>query len=134
MDNVPQIGFRRTGVRPGGTMPLGGAVACLAALAAFLCQALPGSAHSTDSGIEGDPALGAYLSSECVACHQASGVQVAGIPAIVGWPRDQFVAVMQSYRDGHRDNPVMHNVASRLTDEEIAALAVHFGNLKPTGQ
>jgi len=81
-----------------------------------------------------DPALGAYLSSECVACHLASGVRVGGIPAIVGWPQEQFVAVMKAYRDGHRDNPVMHNVAARLTDEEIAALAAHFGALKPAPQ
>jgi cytochrome c553 len=77
----------------------------------------------------GDAALGEYLSSECVACHQASGQQVGGVPAIVGWPQDQFIAVMKAYRDGQRDNPVMHNVAARLSDEEVAALAAHFGGI-----
>ncbi len=34
---------------------------------------------------QGDPALGQYLSSECVTCHQLTG-QYQGIPPIVGWP------------------------------------------------
>ena len=131
---MPQIQYQWRGTGLHRPTPWGGVIACLACLVAFLCQALPGSAYSTDAGAEGDPALGAYLSSECVACHQASGIQIGGIPAIVGWPQDQFVAVMKSYRDGHRDNPVMYNVAARLTDEEIAALAAHFGALKPVQQ
>lgn len=103
----------------------------IAAVAAYMSLLPFGTARADETLVAGDPALGAYLSSECVACHQASGVQVGGVPAIVGWPHEQFVAVMKSYRDGHRDNPVMHNVASRLTDEDIAALAAHFGALKP---
>jgi cytochrome c553 len=70
-------------------------------------------------------ALGQYLASECTSCHQLSGAS-AGIPAIVGWPRDQFVAVVKSYRAKERDNEVMRTIASRLTDEEIAALAAYF--------
>lgn len=109
--------------------PLAGGARAVVAGLVLGCLSLS-SAQATDSPVGGDPALGAYLSSECVTCHQASGAQIGGVPAIVGWPPDQFVAVMNSYRDKHRDNPVMHNVASRLSDEEIAALAVYFGRLK----
>jgi cytochrome c553 len=84
------------------------------------------SAHAS-----GDRALGEYLSNECTACHQLSGKHDGRIPAIVGWPQDQFVAVMQSYRDKHRDNVVMQTVAGRLSDDEFAALATYFGSLKP---
>lgn len=70
-------------------------------------------------------ALGQYLASECTSCHQLSGAS-SGIPAIVGWPRDQFVAVVKSYRAKERDNEVMRTIAARLTDEEIAALAAYF--------
>lgn len=70
-------------------------------------------------------ALGQYLASECTGCHQLSGAS-SGIPAIVGWPRDQFVAVVKSYRAKERDNEVMRTIAARLTDEEIAALAAYF--------
>lgn len=78
----------------------------------------------------GDRALGEYLSSECVTCHRASGPPVAGIPAIRGWPADQFVAVMSAYKDKQRENIVMQSIAGRLGQEDIEALAAYFGSLK----
>jgi len=79
----------------------------------------------------GDRALGEYLSSECTSCHQSSGKQVGGIPAIVGHPAEQFVALMNAYRERQRDNQVMQAVATRLSSEEIAALAAYYESLKP---
>src|SRR5690606_9301469 len=79
----------------------------------------------------GDRALGEYLAAECTTCHQISGRQDGRIPSIVGWPEDQFVAVIESYRDKHRDNPIMQTIAGRLTNEEVAALSSYFGGLKP---
>ncbi len=75
--------------------------------------------------IEGDPAYGEYLSSECVTCHQASG-EDEGIPSITGWPEDIFVTVMHAYKNQHRPHPVMRMIAGTLSDEEIAALAAYF--------
>lgn len=78
----------------------------------------------------GDRAFGEYLSSECVTCHQPTG-RFEGIPAIVGWPEDSFVAVMRQYRNKERANPVMQMIAGKLNEQEIAALAAYFGSLKP---
>jgi cytochrome c553 len=78
---------------------------------------------------EGDAALGEYLSSECVTCHQVSGQVSGGVPSIVAWPADQFVAVLSAYKTKIRDNAVMQTIAGRLSDEEIAALAAYFGKL-----
>jgi len=83
------------------------------------------------SAAAGDVALGEYLSATCVACHQRSGHVVGGVPAIVGWPAEQFVAVMHDYKSGHRDNQVMRSVASPLSEDDIAALAAYFSGLKP---
>jgi len=80
---------------------------------------------------DGDRALGEYLSAECTSCHQISGRSDGRIPSIVGWPEDQFIAVMESYRDRQRDNVVMQMVASRLSKEELSALATYFASLKP---
>lgn len=77
----------------------------------------------------GDRALGQYLSSECVTCHQLSG-KYDGIPPIVGWPETSFVQIMNEYRNKDRENPVMQTIANRLSPEEIAALAAYFGSLK----
>jgi cytochrome c553 len=97
------------------------AVALAAAMADGISGALPAA---------GDKALGEYLSSECVTCHQLSG-RGSGIPPIVGLPDDSFVMIMSQYRDKKRENPIMQTIAARLSNEEIAALAAYFGSVKP---
>jgi cytochrome c553 len=79
-------------------------------------------------------AYGQHLSQQCTACHRADGVRVGGIPAIVGWPADQFVAVLKSYKSGERQNPVMISVTEPLGEEEMNALAAHFGALPKPAQ
>ena len=83
-----------------------------------------------ENAAAGDRELGQYLSSECVTCHSASGQNTQGIPQISGWPEDQFVAVMNAYRDKQRDNPVMQTIAGRLEADDIAALAAFFRTQK----
>jgi cytochrome c len=78
--------------------------------------------------VEGDRALGEYLSSECVTCHQRSG-GYDGIPPIVGWPPATFVEIMNEYRHKRRAHAAMQTIAGRLSEEELAALAAYFGSL-----
>lgn len=75
-----------------------------------------------------DSALGQYLSSECVTCHRLDGA-ANGIPPIIGWPSDQFVAVLKSYKTKDRSNEIMQTVTARLSDEEIEALAAYYATL-----
>ena len=79
--------------------------------------------------IRGDPAYGQYLSGECTTCHQADG-SADGIPSITGWPVEDFVVAMHAYKKNIRRNPAMNMMASRLSDEEIAALAAYFNALQ----
>lgn len=83
-----------------------------------------------DPAIAGDRELGQYLSAECVTCHRTSGQTAQGIPQITGWPENQFIAVLNAYKTQQRDNPVMQTIASRLSGEDIAALAAFFGGHK----
>jgi len=76
--------------------------------------------------IEGDIAYGAYLSSECTACHRAAGG--TDIPSIAGLAPSVFIAGLLSYRNGTRQHLVMNALAQRLGDEEIAALAAYFAS------
>lgn len=76
-----------------------------------------------------DAAFGEYLSSECTACHRRDG-ENRGIPSIIGWPPDQFIAALKAYRDKERPNAIMQTIASRLTDDEMAALAAFYRELK----
>ena len=79
--------------------------------------------------LQGDPEYGQYLSGECVSCHQASGSD-DGIPSITGWPVEDFVIALHAYKQKLRPHPVMQLVTSRLSDDEIAALAAYFKDLE----
>lgn len=98
---------------------------CLVAGAASLVLVRAGTGIAA-----GDRALGEYLSSECVTCHQLSG-RYQGIPPIVGWPEASFVEIMNEYREKQRDNPVMQTIAGKFSSDDIAALAAYFGSVKP---
>ena len=76
--------------------------------------------------IAGDSEYGAYLASECTTCHRPDGAD-EGIPSIVGWPVEDFVITLQAYKRGKRRHQAMQTIAKRLSDEEIASLAVYFG-------
>ena len=88
----------------------------------FAPIALAASLATAAARGEGNRALGEYLSSECVTCHQVSG-RYEGIPPIV--------EIMDEYRAKKRANPIMQTIAVRLSEEEIAALAAYFGSLRP---
>jgi cytochrome c len=79
--------------------------------------------------LQGDPAFGEYLASECVTCHRLDGAD-QGIPKITGWPKKAFLTAMYEYRLRARPHQAMQLVAERLTDEELAALAAYFGDLQ----
>jgi len=89
---------------------------------------LPELSHET-LNIEGDVEYGEYLSSECVTCHQQSGAD-EGIPSIIGWIEEDFVVALHAYKQGLRPHPVMQMMASRLDDEQIAALAAYFASIE----
>lgn len=78
--------------------------------------------------IAGDRDYGEYLASECTTCHQADGSD-EGMPSITGWPAEDFVIAMHAYKAKYRPHPVMQMMAGKLSDEEIASLAVYFGEL-----
>ena len=85
-------------------------------------------ASLSDDACATDAAFGQYLSGECVTCHRNDG-QEKGIPAIIGWPSGQFVAVLKSYKEKDRPNQVMQAIAGRSSDNEMATF---YATLKPT--
>jgi cytochrome c553 len=103
-------------------------LACAAVLAAAIAGLV--AAPATLSHASGDRALGQYLASECVTCHQLSG-RFDGIPPIVGWPEESFVEIMNDYKSKKRNHAVMQTIAARLSPDEIAALAAYFGSVAP---
>jgi cytochrome c len=76
-----------------------------------------------------DMELGRYLAAECMTCHRTA-TSTSTIPNIFGLPESHLNDVMKAYRDKKLPNPVMQTIASRLTDEEIAGLALFFSTTK----
>ena len=76
-----------------------------------------------------DVELGRYLSSECMTCHGTAKAD-STIPNIFGLGQTRFVAAIKAYRDKALPNPVMQTIASRLSDDDIAALALYFQTAK----
>lgn len=72
--------------------------------------------------IEGDATYGEYLAGECVVCHRAG----SRIPSLENVDKAFFVDAMVRFQQGMRQNTTMRDIASQLTDEEIAALATYF--------
>ena len=75
-------------------------------------------------------AYGRHLAQQCTTCHRTDGLN-NGIPGITGWPADQFVAVLDSYKQGDRKNAAMVSIAQTMDEAQMQALAAHFGALKP---
>ena len=96
---------------------------------AFACVALVLGWEPAEA--DESQARGRYLSTECTGCHQLSGKSVGGIPSIIGWPEDQFTAVLAAYGRKERGGQVMQAVTAKLGPDERAALAAYFGRLAP---
>ncbi|MFG1285949.1 c-type cytochrome [Xanthobacter versatilis] len=102
----------------------------LAVTLAFMLALDLAPARASGDMEPGDVELGAWLAGACVSCHQP-GAASGGVPTIAGLPQAAFVAAMEEYRSGARPSPLMHALASGLSDAEIAALAAYFEDVKP---
>lgn len=82
-----------------------------------------------NAALAADIELGRYLSSECMTCHGAAKADTT-IPPIHGLDQGHFTEVLKAYRAKTLPNEAMRNVAARLQDEDIAALAAYFAAAK----
>src|SRR5262245_9610907 len=73
--------------------------------------------------------LGRYLATVCLTCHRGAAAATA-IPNIFGMAAPRFTVLIKAYRDKQLPNPVMQNIAGRLNDEDIEALAAYFAETK----
>ena len=73
--------------------------------------------------------------SACVACHGVGGkgMKQAGFPSVSGQSKDYLVKQLANFRDGSRandNNSIMRNIAIKLSDAEIEAVAQYITSLK----
>jgi cytochrome c553 len=92
-------------------------------------------------GVVQDPALAArgeriYLDGNedsgvpaCEACHEWEGQGNERYPRLAGQHQAYTVKAILDYRSGARDHRIMRQIAARLTDSEIEAVAEHVAGL-----
>ena len=91
------------------------AIASIALLTACGDQQIDGEALAAEKG--------------CVACHGINGKAIAPMyPNLNGQWEKYLRKQLVAYKDGSRKNAIMSIQAQNLSDDDIAALAAHYGN------
>lgn len=71
----------------------------------------------------------------CIACHgpDGQGNAQAGFPSLVGQNASYLVLQMQAFKSGQRHNDlngIMRTTSSKMTEEEMQAVAEYLGTIK----
>jgi cytochrome c len=106
-------------------MPIRLRVRGAAIAAAVIAATAAGDAVAAGADME----LGRYLATECMTCHRAA-TATSTIPNIFGLNEMHLAEVIKAYRAKTLPNAVMQTIAGRLSDDEIASLALYFSRTK----
>lgn len=86
-------------------------------------------AHGTAAA---DAAAGARLSvARCASCHSSTEAIHSAVPLLEGQPKAYFIAQWRAFRERKRTAPVMVNLASELSEQDVIDLAEHYAALLP---
>lgn len=107
-------------------------------LAAYFAvqTAKEGTGETNEAGhklyLGGDAAKGV---TACVACHGVAGkgMKQAGFPSVTGQSKDYLKKQLASFRDasrGNDNNGIMRNIAIKLSDADIEAVAQYISSMK----
>lgn len=81
-------------------------------------------------GEAADVAAGKARSEACSACHGGNGVSTGpGFPHLAGQTPVYLAAQLKAYRAETRKHPIMHAMATQLSDADIDNIAAYFASL-----
>lgn len=67
----------------------------------------------------------------CASCHSANGAGVPGeFPRLAGQHPEYILEQLKLFRSGDRKNAIMQDIASRMTDPDLAAVADYAAGLR----
>lgn len=89
----------------------------LAALAFVACAAPVGGFAQTSCPV-------AINAQACSSCHGDD--EQSSIPRLAGMERESFIAAMEAFKSGERDNTIMGRLAPAYSTQDIEALADYF--------
>ena len=120
--------------------PRPGSAQTTATPAAAAPTAAPAAAAATPSGAPDSPFThgkavdGASKAAVCAACHGPNGNSVnPDWPRLAGQSAVYIAGQLRLFRSGARANPVMMPMATSLSDQDIADIAVYYEAQTPVG-
>lgn len=85
------------------------------------------SSAQADVFVDGDAEAGKAKAAACAACHGADGNSAAPAnPKLAGQNAKYIVAQLQYFKSGERANAIMKGMASALSDQDMADIAVYY--------
>ena len=89
--------------------------------------------EAISSPVVGDPVLGKQKALMCKGCHNKVGYKTAyptvyQVPRLGGQHAEYLTSALGQYRSGERTFSTMRNIASSLTDQDIADMAAYYSS------
>jgi cytochrome c553 len=78
----------------------------------------------------GDAAAGKAKAAACAMCHGPDGQGTQVAPKLAGTDPGHFVAALQDYQSGKKDNAMMKGQAAALSPADMANLAAYYASIK----
>jgi len=73
---------------------------------------------------------GEAIGFTCAGCHGTDGVSQGIVPSIKGEDEKSLRSELMEFKSGEEQGTIMNRIVKGYTDEEIAAVAKYFANLK----
>ena len=88
--------------------------------------------QGSSSAISPEGGSGVTVEPACAACHSANGAGLPGeFPRLSGQFPAYIAEQLKLFRSGERANgPMMHDIADRMSDSDIAAVADYAAGLR----
>lgn len=75
-------------------------------------------------------ASGQTIAFTCNGCHGTDGVSKGAIPSVKGLPAAYLEQAMKDFKADKRPATIMNRLAKGYSDEELAAVAKFYGDMK----
>jgi len=93
------------------------------------CAVIAGSALAIPLALVAGPS-GEAIGFTCAGCHGTDGVSQGIVPSIKGEDEKSLRSELMEFKSGEEQGTIMNRIVKGYTDEEIAAVAKYFANLK----
>ena len=75
----------------------------------------------------GDAEAGKQKAQPCEGCHGADGnSETPAFPRLAGQYQDYLLHVLQQYKSGKRENAIMSEIVSELSEQDLEDLAAYY--------